>query len=65
MSGMKTLLLDAVESIDAVLGDGYAKKNPDLISGLINSEIMSFGFFQLSDAISFLAGINDDFGQPN
>jgi hypothetical protein len=65
MSGMKSFLLDAIESIDGIFGEGYAKRNPELVSSLISSEIMSFGFFQLSDAISLLAGIDDDFGQPN
>ena len=57
MSGMKTFLLDAIESIDAVFGEGYAKRNPDLVSGLIRSEVLSFGAFQISEALLAIAEI--------
>jgi hypothetical protein len=57
MSGMKALLAEAIEAIDATLGEGYAKRNPDLISGLIRSEVLSFGAFQISDAIACLSDI--------
>ena len=57
MSGMKTFLLDAIESIDTVFGEGYAKRNPDLVSGLIRSEVLSFGAFQISEALLAIAEI--------
>lgn len=57
MSGMKTFLLDAIESIDTVFGEGYAKRNPDLVSGLIRSEVLSFGAFQISEALMAIAEI--------
>lgn len=57
MSAMKAYLAEAIESIDAVLGEGYAKRNPDLIGSLIRSEVLGFGAFQLSEAIASLAEV--------
>ena len=60
MSAMKEHLELTVESIDEVFGDGYAKKNPELVARLIQGEMLGFGMFQISEAIHALAEIEDD-----
>ena len=40
MSGMKEKLAAMVEVIDLTLGDGYARKNPELIGRLMQAECM-------------------------
>jgi len=54
MSAIKEELLTIVETIDWVFGDGYAKKNPDLVGRMLQSNSTSFAAFQLSEAIHFL-----------
>jgi len=51
MSRMKDKLLDVIEAVDALLGDGYAKKNPDLIGRVYQSEALNEGWEELIDAI--------------
>lgn len=55
MSAMKEEILTTVEAIDWVFGDGYAKKNPELVGRLLQSNAMTFGAFQISEAIHALA----------
>lgn len=54
MSAMKEEILTTVEAIDWVFGDGYAKKNPELVGRLLQSTAMTFGAFQISEAIHAL-----------
>lgn len=51
MSAMKEHIEMTVEAVDTVFGDGYAKKNPDLIGRLIQGEMLGFGLFQISEAL--------------
>jgi hypothetical protein len=51
MSRIKDEIWDVVESIDAVLGEGYAKKNPDLIGRIYQSESLNEGLKELIDTI--------------
>jgi hypothetical protein len=51
MSRIKNQIWDVVEAIDIVLGEGYAKKNPDLIGRVYQSESLSDGLKELIDAI--------------
>jgi len=51
MSHMKNQIWDVVEAIDIVLGEGYAKKNPDLIGRVYQSESLNEGMKELIDAI--------------
>lgn len=51
MSAMKDQLLMVAEAIDAVMGDGYARKNPELIGRMIQAEQTGFGLYQIAAAI--------------
>ena len=51
MSRIKNQIWDVVEAIDIVLGEGYAKKNPDLIGRVYQSESLRDGLKELNDAI--------------
>jgi hypothetical protein len=51
MSRIKNQIWDVVEAIDIVLGEGYAKKNPDLIGRVYQSESLNEGLKELIDAI--------------
>jgi hypothetical protein len=42
MSGMKNQLLTMVEAIDEVFGEGYAKKNPELVGRVMQAMNMGF-----------------------
>ena len=51
MSRIKNQIWDVVEAIDLVLGEGYAKKNPDLIGRVYQSESLNEVLKELIDAI--------------
>lgn len=51
MSAMKDQLLTVAEAIDSVMGDGYARKNPELIGRMIQAEQTGFGLYQIAAAI--------------
>ena len=51
MSRIKNQIWDVVEAIDIVLGEGYAKKNPDLIGRVYQSEALNEGWEELIHAI--------------
>ena len=55
MSAMKDHIEMTMEAIDDVFGDGYAKKNPELMGRLIQGEMIGFSMFQISEAIHALA----------
>lgn len=55
MSEMKNQLLMIVEGIDDVFGDGYSKKNPELVGRLAQAEAHLMSSFQFSQAIRFCA----------
>jgi hypothetical protein len=48
---MKEELLTTVEAIDDVFGDGYAKKNPELVGRIIQANAVSYASYQMSGAI--------------
>lgn len=60
MSAMKEHIEMTVEAIDDLFGDGYAKKNPELVGRLIQGEMVGFGMFQISEALHALAETEDD-----
>ena len=43
MSRIKDKIWDAAEAIDIVFGEGYAKKNPELIGRVLQSEALTEG----------------------
>jgi hypothetical protein len=55
MSAMKEELLTIVEAIEWVFGEGYAKKNPELVGRMLQSNAMTYAAFQISEAIHALA----------
>jgi hypothetical protein len=59
MSAMKEQLWAIVEAIDEVFGEGYAKKNPDLVGRVMQGEQTAFGAFQICEAFHRLVGAKD------
>lgn len=59
MSAIKEELLTMVEAIDWVFGEGYAKKNPELVGRVIQGQTQGQAMFAsaelLYDAIHALA----------
>lgn len=51
MNPTKEQLLITVEAIDDVLGEGYARKNPELIGRMMLAEQVGFAGYQISHAI--------------
>jgi len=51
MSVMKEHISDIVEAIDYTFGEGYARKNPELVGRLIQAEHLGFGLYQIAAAI--------------
>jgi hypothetical protein len=51
--------MDHVETIDDVFGEGYAKKNPDLVGRMMQAEQTAFGAFQISEAFHRLVEAKD------
>lgn len=43
MSRIKDKIWDAAEAIDIVFGEGYAKKNPELVGRVLQSEALTEG----------------------
>lgn len=59
MSAMKEQLWTMVEAIDDVFGEGYAKKNPDLVGRMMQAEQTGFAAFQISEAFHRLVEAKD------
>jgi hypothetical protein len=59
MSAMKEQLWNMVETIDDVFGEGYAKKNPDLVGRMMQAEQTGFAAFQISEAFHSLVEAKD------
>lgn len=51
MSHMKEQLMAVVEAIDSIQGEGYARKNPELVGRMIQAEQLGFGLYQIAAAI--------------
>jgi hypothetical protein len=60
MSHMKNHLIAMIESIDEAFGEGYAKKNPDLVARLIQSELMVVAAASIQDGLYFLGSDVDE-----
>jgi len=43
MGRLKDKIWDAAEAIDIVFGEGYAKKNPELVGRVLQSEALTEG----------------------
>lgn len=48
---IKDKLLDVINAIDDIFGDGYAKKNPDLVGRLLQSEALIEGWQEVIHAL--------------
>ena len=53
MSKMKNELIDIIETIDDIFGDGYAKKNPELIGRIFQAQIQGQAVCELVDSLHF------------
>lgn len=61
MSGMKEKLAAMVEVIDLTLGDGYARKNPELIGRLMQAECMVVAATIVQDGLYAMAFDDETF----
>lgn len=57
---MKNELEVIVDSIDSVLGEGYAKKNPELIGRMLQAESTAFAATILCDTLLSLNGYDNE-----
>ena len=55
MSRIKNELMNIVEDLDEVLGEGYAKKNPELIGRIFQAQSIEAAANVLYDATHLLA----------
>ena len=60
MSAIKETLKVMVEAIDEAFGEGYAKKNPDLVGRMMQAEQTGFAAFQISEAFHRLVEAKDN-----
>ena len=51
MGRLKDKIWDAAEAIDIVFGEGYAKKNPELLGRLLQSEAVTEGTQEIVHAL--------------
>lgn len=65
MSEMKNQLMVIVEGVDDVFGDGYSKKNPELVGRLAQAKAHLMSSFHLSEAIRLNAEIQHLAGTTN
>ena len=49
-----------IEAIDAALGDGYARKNPDLIGRIMQAECVVQAASMIQDGLYFLGCEEED-----
>lgn len=55
MSGMKEHIAAVAEAIDFALGEGYARKNPELIGRMVQAECMVMSATIIQDGLYALA----------
>ena len=53
MSRTKNELESIIEDIDDLLGDGYAKKNPELVGRVFQGEKLQFAAELIRDALEY------------
>jgi hypothetical protein len=51
MGRLKDKIWDAAEAIDIVFGEGYAKKNPELVGRVLQSEALTEGTQEVVHAL--------------
>ena len=51
MSKIKDEIMEIVEAVDEVMGDGYAKKNPELVGRVFQGEKLKFAAEIIRDAL--------------
>jgi hypothetical protein len=60
MSEMKKHIEAMVASIDMVLGEGYARKNPDLLGRLMQAECSVAAATLIQDGLYFFGAVDDE-----
>ena len=63
MSEIKKALMEMVEDIDLVLGEGYARKNPDLIGKLMHGCLVVTAANAIQDGLYFLGSDPEEYVQ--
>lgn len=53
MSQIKNELIDIIETIDEIFGEGYAKKNPELIGRIFQAQIQGQAVCESADSLHF------------
>ena len=64
MSEMQNNIKTVVAAIDAELGEGYARKNPDLIGRLMQAECGIAAAAIIQDGLYFLGAYEDEGEEP-
>ena len=60
MSNVKNHLASMIEAVDFALGEGYARKNPELIGRLMQAEFMVISANTIQDGLYFLGAAEID-----
>ena len=55
MSKIKDEIMEIVEAVDEVMGDGYAKKNPELVGRIFQARAIDNAADMIYDAIGIYA----------
>jgi hypothetical protein len=55
MSRIKDEIMEIVEAVDEIMGDGYAKKNPELVGRIFQARAIDNAADMIYDAISLSA----------
>ena len=63
MSSIKETVMNVIDLVDYAFGEGYAKKNPELIGRLVQAELSVVGAGMIQDGLYFLGSDIDD--EPN
>ena len=53
MSLIKSELMEVIEKIDEIFGDGYAKKNPELVGCVFQAQIQGQAMCESADLLHF------------
>lgn len=53
MSKIKNEIMEIVDAVDEVMGDGYAKKNPELVGRVFQGEKLQFAAELIRDALEY------------
>ena len=61
MSSLQEHITVVIQAIDGTLGEGYARKNPDLIGRMMQGDMMMTAAAMIQDGLYFLG--SDEVGE--